>query len=61
MAEFETPQHEYDEPEAGEIQNPEQGEPEQADPLTVRNEDPAAMSEAERNRRLTEQYETPQQ
>jgi hypothetical protein len=29
------------------------------DPVTTRNADPAAMSEAERNRRLTETYERP--
>lgn len=29
------------------------------DPRTVRQEDPAAMSETERNRRLSAQYEPP--
>lgn len=52
-----TPGHDEDAPEPVE---PEYTEAD-PDPVTARNTDPAAMSEAERNRRLTETYETPTQ
>jgi hypothetical protein len=41
------------EPEYAEVAPGVQGE---TDPVTARNEDPAAMSEAERNQILTEKY-----
>lgn len=56
------PQHtEHIEPEYADAPNPSREKlnaPEQAedDPVTRRTEDPAAMSEAERNRRLTDEY-----
>lgn len=47
------------EPEHAEADPGVQGETAPHDPVTVRNEDPAAMSEAERNQRLTEAYDPP--
>jgi hypothetical protein len=42
-----------------EVVEPTRTELEGHDPVTTRNTDPAAMSETERNRRLTEDYEPP--
>lgn len=72
MAEFEAPQtEEQDEREQDERDDviaPKDGGPadpgypvDQPDPVTARNEDPAAMSEHERNQRLSAAYEPPPQ
>lgn len=56
---FERDGHEQDEPvepEYTEVDPTAQGE---TNPVTARNNDPAAMSEAERNQRLTETYDRP--